>query len=100
MTTHADKLAAALRYVMACVDGNSTLEVGARLAASEALAEHDARTFANDCHELGDRARVVRDSNPGLLPYEQENLRQLEAFAHAVGDDADVAPDLYTEPRA
>lgn len=57
-------------------------------------------TFAEACHTLADRARIVHDHNPGLLGYELRRLLQLEAYAHDVGDDAETTPDLYTEPQA
>lgn len=102
MATHADKMAAALRALLKNAQFDLR-EVSARVAHSdavEALEAHDARTFANDCHELADRCTVIYRSNPGLRPSERTALRTCSLAAHYVGDDADVAPDLYTEPTA
>lgn len=94
---HADKLAAALQRVYDDVSDLSPETYG---AVGEALAAHEAYTFADACSELADRARVVLDNNPGLCHGQQRTLEALGRYAYAVGHSAGCTPDLYLEPRA
>lgn len=107
--THADKLAAALRALTGLIDfaesdgrglsGDNADEYAnvVKPMVCEALAEHDARTFASDCHDLADRARVIVRRNELAPSGQLHSLRMLEASAHAVGDNAECAPALYLE---
>lgn len=82
---------------------NRAKELEAFAFAVETAAALDRATFAPfsaACHELGDRAQVIQRANPGLRPHELHMLRMLAAGCHAVGDDAECAPDLYTETPA
>lgn len=110
MNTHADNLAAALREVTSYLEIlNDVSQQGLKIRGSAQAAinqsvamleAHAAHTFADACHELADRARAVSDGNPGLWMSDRDELRQLEMYAHSVGDAADSLPDLYVEPRA
>lgn len=51
MSTHADKLAAALRRVHELIP--QTI-----IVVNEAIAAHEARTFADDCREMAERVRA------------------------------------------
>lgn len=52
--------------------------------------------FAKECHSLGDKAqKILRAAPPELTYRELYALRMLIAACRAVGDDAEVAPNLY-----
>lgn len=102
MSTHAEKLAAALRAMVDMEDWDDVeAGDGSTVGTAKAvLAQHDLRTFASDCHELADRAQVVVRCNPGLRPSERSALRAFALAGHCIGDDAQMAPDLYTEAES
>lgn len=110
MNTHADKLAAALRECKARLDlligkdRHKLLDVVAVDRAREALAAHDARTFANDCHDMADScAAILRNDDAQRQAGQYERLREadrqavsrLRAYAHGVGDEAECSPELF-----
>lgn len=56
MSTHANKLAAALRDVLPVAKANA-LRSAVKCNAEAVLAAHEARTFADDCREMAERVR-------------------------------------------
>lgn len=78
--------------------GVSTDDESAVQQAREALA---ARTFAQDCHDLADRAQLILRNSDFVQfhPAERYLLRSLIVTSHAVGDNAECAPHLYTEAK-
>lgn len=105
MTTHANKLAAALAVVANDV---SDLCPATMDQVNSALEAHNARTFANDCHEMADRCTdILRNDDAQRRAGAYERLRdadrtavaRLRAYAHGVGDEAECAPEAFKESR-
>lgn len=98
---NADKLAAALRE--ACDNLDSLVE-GSAEPYRAALAEHAARTFASECHDMADRcAAILRRDDEQRRTGQHDRLRdadrvavsRLRAYAHGVGDEAECSPEAF-----
>lgn len=113
---NADKLTAAMLVLIDRVQnhmeidaesaaaGVSTDDEAAITQAREALAEHGARTFANDCHDMADRcATILRRDDEQRRTGQHDRLRdadrtallRLRAYAHGVGDEAECSPEAF-----
>jgi len=86
-------------YSAATYSDEKVGEDNEELCARQALEAFDARTFAQDCHDLADRAQLIVRNSTGLGKGELYVLSTLAAAGHAAGDNAECAPDLYTENR-